>query len=140
MKIYRSLRLRKKTCANKQIYLDFSRRALLAKRLGEALWAADMISNKRHRLYYQAQLLKGRIFLEMGRHEEAIIALRPIALAAHQKKKVAEQAHLALIKAYFVKSRRRKDQNVKYLLGLFYKYYPHSKFKRILKAWSVSAG
>lgn len=111
-------------------YLEMGKRSLLAGRSAEANWFAQKA--KTAKAGPEAFLLEGNAMIALGRYEEAIIALKRID---PNSRKYTEQAHLLLIKAYYLKANKTKDKNVLYLVSLFDKMYPDSDYQNLLKQW-----
>ncbi len=117
-------------------YLSAGKSSLLAHRPTEALWFAQMAakgklpSGRLPDLF----LLEGESMLDLGRYEEAIIALKH-KFPSSAPLEYQQRAHLLLIKTYFLKAGKTRDKNVLYLLSTYNKKYPESRFSDLLQSW-----
>jgi len=117
-------------------YLSAGKSSLLAHRPTEALWFAQMAekgklpSGQLPDLF----LLEGDSLLELGRYEEAIIALQH-KFPSSATPEYQQKAHLLLIKTYYLKAGKTRDKNVLYLLSTYNKKYPESRFSDLLQSW-----
>ena len=148
-KIYLRLRYTAKTCLDHKILLDLSRRASLAGRLTEALWASKkgleiLNQNQNILILLEFKLLQGSIFRKMNRLEEAIIVLRDVLHQKNpggvyrQKKQVKlqqERAFLQLIYTYYNKTGSKKSSDVNYLVNSFENLHPNSRYLPLVHHW-----
>ena len=159
-KVYLSYRMNSKNCLSAWHLYKLGERAYLAGRLSEALWstkkALQKISNKNSLFILKLKNLKGSIFREMNRIEEAIIILRKIVFFDmdnlnnlgsfdkrnySKKKKLAlleleqQKALLQLIYAYYEKTGSKESNDVKYLVNLFKGRYKNGTYMSLLSKW-----
>lgn len=132
--------LRKHTVQCKKqskLFLEFGKRAFLAERLAESLWAAEIgqQSASNESLLEELNLLEASALIEMNRYEEAIIILKPSVLSNDSSLVYRQKGHLILIKAYFKKFKSKKNPNVLYLVHLFLNRYTQSNYIDFLNQW-----
>lgn len=137
---YLSLRAASKSCEIASTsYLVYGERAILAKRYAEALWAAQQgqkVASSKEK--YPLLLMEGWAFLHLGRLEESITALKKIAYNKSlysASSSLAASAHLLLIKSYYLRAGKKKDDNVLFLYNLFHKRYSKRPELEMLQAW-----
>ena len=148
-KIYLRLRYTAKTCLDHKVLLELTRRASLAGRLSEALWASKkgleiLNQNKNILVLLEFQLLQGSIFRKMNRLEEAIIVLRDVIRrkspggTSRQKKQIRlqqERAFLQLIYTYYNKTGSKESADVNYLINSFTSLHPDSRYLSLVHRW-----
>ncbi|RME89086.1 MAG: hypothetical protein D6767_09115 [Candidatus Hydrogenedentota bacterium] len=122
--IYLQLRFRDPKCKfPAKLFLAYSERALLAGRLHEALWSAKTgMKRASSSIKRKLTLAAAKAYNELNRYEEAIALLKPLAFST-QKDNLAKQAHICLIRAYYLRAKQKQDSNVKYLVSKFRRYY-----------------
>ena len=123
-------------------YYEFSRRALIGQRYKEALWSAQKAKkyfNKVNFIYYDSVRIQALSYIYLKRYEEAITLIKEHLYDTNKQIKndqiYYEKLMLALIKAYYHKNKNTIQGDVNYLIAIFYKNFPNSKYHYILKQW-----